>query len=190
MLSFYYGSAQQQRPALYANSQRQSIVVSYFDVALYSATENTFFLKVYFSSVEYVFPFSQGFVLNLLCLLVYFLRRIIAPLNSSHPEQYFSLKARATWVSRKRYHSDLLCSQNYSTYSTIIDVGNSSDLFMFTVAPFLSLALNVGFQVDCYVNSRPLLKVCFALFRSNISLLNSIQHYMLNILLFVVYSQP
>ena len=73
MLSFYYDSAQEQRPALCVNPQQESVIVTYFDVALYRATENTFFLKFYFPSIEYVFPSSQDFLLNFLCLLVYFL---------------------------------------------------------------------------------------------------------------------
>ena len=109
--------------------QQQSIIVTCFDVALYCATENTFFLKVSFSFIEYIFPSLQGFVLNLLCLLVYFVNRITATFNSLHPKQHFSLKARATWVSRKQCHSDIFCPQRDSSYSTKIDVGSSSDLF-------------------------------------------------------------
>ena len=113
-LSFYFFSAQRQRSALYFNPQQQSIIVTYFYVTSYEygATENTFFAKVYFSSIEYVFPSSQDFVLNLLCSLVYFLSRTIVTFNSLYPEQHFPLKARATCISRKQYYSSLSCSQS------------------------------------------------------------------------------
>ena len=78
-LSFYRGSVQQQQPALCFYPQHQSIIVTYLDAALYSATENTFLLKVYFSSIEYVFPSMQHFVHNLLCLLVSFLVEQLSP---------------------------------------------------------------------------------------------------------------
>ena len=77
------------------NPQQQGIIVINFDVASYSATGNTF-PNVYFSSTEDVFPSSQDLIMNLVCLLVYFLSRIVSPFNSLHPEQDFSLKTRAT----------------------------------------------------------------------------------------------
>ena len=155
ILSFYYSSAQQQRSALYLNLQQRSIIITYFDVALYSTTQNTFFLNVYFYSIEYVFPPSQDFVLKLVCLLVYFLSGILVTFNSLHPEQLFCVKARATWVCRKRYHSDLLCSQ-----FPLILAHTVGSLIMWT-----------------NINNRPLSKLYFALFRSGLSLLNSIQDY-------------
>ena len=108
---FYSGPTQQERPGPYFNPQQQSIIFTHFYVALYSVAENTFFLKIHFSSIEYVFPFSQDFVFNLLYLLVYFVSQITAIFNLLHPQQHFSFKTRATRVSRKRYHSNLFCSQ-------------------------------------------------------------------------------
>ena len=76
MICFYYGSTQQQRPALYFNPQQQNIIVTPFDVlVLYSATENIFFLKIYISCIEYVVPSSPDFILNLPWLLGYFFSR-------------------------------------------------------------------------------------------------------------------
>ena len=60
MLSFYCGPAQQQQPAFDFNPQQQGVFVSYFDIALYGATENMFFVLVcYFfrSSQDYVLAF-------------------------------------------------------------------------------------------------------------------------------------
>ena len=76
MYSLYYGSAQQQRPALYVNPQQQKILVTYLNVALYSAMENTFFLSVSIFFIEHFSLSSQDVVLNLLFLPVCFLSRI------------------------------------------------------------------------------------------------------------------
>ena len=60
----------------------------------------------------------------------------------------------------------------------MVNVGRSSNLFC-SQSPFL-LAQTVGsliWSLDCYINSRSLLRLCFSLLRSDRSLSNSTQNH-------------